>query len=158
QPDRSNSTEGTADGEATGGGELTIAISTEPSTLDGQVVNDRNARVITGNLFESLIRRDRKAQLVPGLATEWKNLDESTWEFTLREGGTYHDGSPFNAESAADSINRMVDPNFETQRGSYIEGITGAEATGEYTLVVKTDGPDAILPLQMAQVPMVPLD
>lgn len=137
---------------------LTIAVSTEPSTLDGQVVNDRNARVITGNLFESLIRRDRNAELSPGLATSWEALDEDTWEFVLRDGVTYHDGSPFNAESAAYGINRMVAEDFETQRGSYIEGILSAEATDDGTVIVTTDGPNAILPLQMAQVPMVPLD
>lgn len=137
---------------------LTIAISTEPSTLDGQVVNDRAARVVTGNIFESLIFRDRTAQLVPGLALSWQSLDEENWEFTLREGVTFHDDSPFNAASAAYSINRMVAEDFETQRSSYIRGIVSAEATGDYTVVVTTDGPDAVLPLQMAQVPMVPLD
>ena len=137
---------------------LTVAVSTEPSTLDGQVANDRNARVITGNIFESLIRRDREAALSPGLATSWETIDEANWEFVLREGVTYHDGSPFNAESAAYSINRMLADDFETQRGSYIEGIVSAEATDEFTVVVTTDGPNAILPLQMAQVPMVPLD
>lgn len=137
---------------------ITIAVSTEPSTLDGQVANDRNARVVTGNLFESLIKRDRQAQLTPGLATSWSSVDESTWEFTLRDGVVYHDGSPFTAESAAYSINRMVAEDFETQRGSYIDGILGAEVAGDLTVRVLTDGPNAILPLQMAQVPMVPLD
>lgn len=136
--------------------ELVIAITTEPSTLDAQVVNDRAARVVTGNLFESLIFRDRDAQLTPGLALEWGPVDETTWEFTLREGVTFHDGSPFNAQSAAYSVNRMVAEDFETQRGSYIRGILSAEAVGDYTIRVNTDGPDAILPLQMAQVPMVP--
>jgi peptide/nickel transport system substrate-binding protein len=153
EPGEEPSAEPAAEGDS-----LIIAISTEPSTLDGQVVNDRNARVITGNLFEALIKRDREALLVPGLATEWANVDDTTWEFTLREDVTYHDGSPFNAASAAYSVNRMVAEDFETQRGSYIKGIVGAEATGDFTLVVTTDGPDAILPLQMAQVPMVPLD
>lgn len=137
---------------------ITIAVSTEPSTLDGQVANDRNARVVSGNLFESLIKRDRQAQLTPGLATSWQTVDESTWEFTLREGVVYHDGSPFTAESAAYSINRMVAEDFETQRGSYIRGILGAEVVDATTIHVLTDGPNAILPLQMAQVPMVPLD
>ena len=136
--------------------ELVIAVTTEPSTLDAQVVNDRAARVVTGNLFESLIFRDRNAQLAPGLALSWGPIDETTWEFTLREGVMFHDGSPFNAQSAAFSVNRMVAEDFETQRGSYIRGILSAEAVGDYTIRVNTDGPDAILPLQMAQVPMVP--
>lgn len=136
--------------------ELVIAITTEPDTLDGQVVNDRAARVMTGNLYEALLFRDREAKLSPGLATSWRNVDESTWEFTLREGVMFHDGSPFNAESAAYSVNRMIADDFETQRGSYIRNIAGAEIVDDYTINVSTDGPNAILLLQMAQVPMVP--
>ena len=136
--------------------ELVIAITTEPSTLDAQEVNDRASRVVTGNLYEALLFRDRNAKLSAGLATDWRNVDEDTWEFTLREGVSFHDGSPFNAESAAYSVNRIVDENYETQRGSYISGIVSAAATGEYTLEVTTDGPNAILLLQMAQLPMVP--
>ena len=136
--------------------EIVIAVTTEPSTLDAQVVNDRAARVVTGNLFESLLFRARDAQLSPGLAIDWRIVDETTWEFTLRPGVTFHDGSPFNAEAAAYSVNRMVAEDFETQRGSYIRNIAGAEVVDENTIRVLTDGPNAILPLQMAQVPMVP--
>ena len=136
--------------------EIVISVTTEPSTLDAQVVNDRAARVVTGNLFESLLFRDRNAQLSPGLAIDWRIVDETTWEFTLRPGVTFHDGSPFNAEAAAYSVNRMVAEDFETQRGSYIRNIAGAEVVDENTIRVLTDGPNAILPLQMAQVPMVP--
>ena len=137
--------------------ELVIAVTTEPSTLDAQVVNDRNSRVVTGNINEALLFRDSDAQLGPGLAIDWRNVDETTWEFTLRPGVTFHDGSPFNAEAAAFSVNRMVDEDFETQRGSYIRNIAGAEVVDDSTIRVLTDGPNSILPLQMAQVPMVPL-
>ncbi len=138
--------------------ELVIAITTEPSTLDAQEVNDRASRVVTGNIFEALLFRDRNANLSPGLATSWRNVNDTTWEFTLREGVVFHDGSPFNAESAAYSVNRIVDENYETQRGSYINGIVSAAAKDEYTLEVTTDGPNAILLLQMAQLPMVALN
>ena len=136
--------------------EIVIAVTTEPSTLDAQVVNDRAARVVTGNLFESLLFRARDAQLSPGLAIDWRIVDEITWEFTLRPGVMFHDGSPFNGEAAAYSVNRMVAEDFETQRGSYIRGIAGAEVVDDTTIRVLTDGPNAILPLQIAQVPMVP--
>ena len=136
--------------------EIVISVTTEPSTLDAQVVNDRAARVVTGNISEALLFRDRGAQLTPGLAIDWRNVDETTWEFTLRPGVTFHDGSPFNGEAAAYSVNRMVAEDFETQRGSYIRGIAGAEAVDDTTIRVLTDGPNAILLLQMAQVPMVP--
>ena len=136
--------------------EIVISVTTEPSTLDAQVVNDRAARVVTGNISEALLFRDRGAQLTPGLAIDWRNVDETSWEFTLRPGVTFHDGSPFNGEAAAYSVNRMVAEDFETQRGSYIRGIAGAEVVDDTTIRVLTDGPNAILLLQMAQVPMVP--
>ena len=137
--------------------EIVIAVTTEPSTLDAQVVNDRSSRVVTGNINEALLFRGSDAQLGPGLAIDWRNVDETTWEFTLRPGVTFHDGSPFNGEAAAYSVNRMVAEDFETQRGSYIRGIVGAEVVDDSTIRVLTDGANSILPLQMAQVPMVPL-
>src|SRR5688572_28732791 len=47
---------------------LILAVATEPSTLDGQAVIDRNSRVASGNIFESLLDRDRSGQIVPWLA------------------------------------------------------------------------------------------
>ncbi len=136
--------------------EIVIAITTEPNTLDAQKVVDRASRVFTGNVFESLLVRDKDAKLTAGLATDWGNVDETTWEFTLRDGVTFHDGSPFNAASAAYSINRIIGEDFETQRGSYVNNIVGAEPAGDNKINVTTDGPNAILLLQVAQIPMVP--
>ena len=48
-------------------------------------------------------------ELAPGLATELPTqVDDTTWEFTLREGVTFHNGEPFNADSVVATINRMV--------------------------------------------------
>ncbi|MGH7809284.1 MAG: ABC transporter substrate-binding protein, partial [Candidatus Binatia bacterium] len=47
---------------------VVIAISTEPSTLDGQAVIDRNSRVASGNIFESLLDRGANGQVIPWLA------------------------------------------------------------------------------------------
>ncbi|MCE2516175.1 MAG: hypothetical protein J4F37_14430 [Acidobacteria bacterium] len=55
-------------------GRVTIAVTTEPSTLDPQAVNDRSSRVVTANLFESLLGRDASTALVPVLATGYGHL------------------------------------------------------------------------------------
>jgi len=53
-------------------------------------------------------------ELQPGLATEWSsNEDGTVWTFTLREGVTFHDGTPFNAEAAKFNFDRWNDPAFE---------------------------------------------
>ena len=136
-------------------GSVTIAVTTEPSTLDPQAVNDRSSRVVTSNLFESLLGRDSTGVLVPVLATSYMGVDDDTWRFEIREGVTFHDGQALNAQAAADSLNRMLDPDYSTQRDSYIERIVSGEAVGEFTLDIHTDGVNAVLLLQLAQLPVI---
>ena len=136
-------------------GRVTIAVTTEPSTLDPQAVNDRSSRVVTANLFESLLGRDPSTALVPVLATSWPEVvDDDTWRFAVREGVTFHDGQDLNAQAVADALNRMLDPDYSTQRDSYIRGITSVEAVDAYTVDIHTDGVNATLPLQIAQLPI----
>ena len=136
-------------------GRVTIAVTTEPSTLDPQAVNDRSSRVVTANLFESLLGRDPSTALVPVLATSWPEVvDDDTWRFTVREGVTFHDGQDLNAQAVADALNRMLDPDYSTQRDSYVRGITSVEAADTYTVDIHTDGVNATLPLQIAQLPI----
>ena len=136
-------------------GRVTIAVTTEPSTLDPQAVNDRSSRVITANLFESLLGRDASTALVPVLATGYEVVDDDTWRFAVREGVTFHDGQALNAQAVADSLNRMLDPDYSTQRDSYIRDIASAEAVDEFTVDIHTDGVNAVLPLQIAQLPVI---
>ena len=50
--------------------------------------------------------------MVPGLAESWTNIDPMTWEVKLRQGVTFHDGSPFTAEDVVFSLTRAPDvPN-----------------------------------------------
>ncbi len=137
-------------------GRITIAVTTEPSTLDPQAVNDRSSRVVTSNLFESLLGRDASTALVPVLATAFpETVDDDTWRFQVREGVTFHDGQALNAQAVADSLNRMLDPDYSTQRDSYIRNIVSAEAVDTYTVDIHTDGVNAVLPLQIAQLPVI---
>jgi len=136
---------------------LVIAVSTEPSTLDGQAVIDRNSRVASGNIFESLLDRSANGQVIPWLAESYKAVNDTTWRFSLKKNVKFHNGEPFNAEAAAFSVNRITDKAYKTQRASYIENIKGAKAVDEYTLDVMTDGSNAVLPVQMTQLVMVPL-
>ena len=137
-------------------GSITIAVTTEPSTLDPQAVNDRSSRVVTSNLFESLLGRDAATELVPVLATGFPEaVDDDTWRFSVREGVTFHDGQALNAQAVADSLNRMLDPDYSTQRDSYIRNIASAAVVDEYTVDIHTDGINAVLPLQIAQLPVI---
>jgi len=59
-------------------------------------------------VVETLTWLDPEGVLQPALATEWKPTGDKTWEFRLREGVTFHNGEPFNAEAAAFALNRYA--------------------------------------------------
>jgi peptide/nickel transport system substrate-binding protein len=47
------------------------------------------------HIFDSLVKRDEKGKWLPGLAVSWRQIDDTTWEFKLRHGVKFHDGSDF---------------------------------------------------------------
>jgi peptide/nickel transport system substrate-binding protein len=135
---------------------LVIAIGTEPATIDAQAVIDRSSRVFTGNVFETLLARDRDAKIIPLLAESYSPVNDTTWRFVLRKGVKFHNGEDFNAEAAAFSVNRIISKDYKTLRTSYITGITGAKVVDANTVDVTTDGVNAVLPIQMTSLAMVP--
>ena len=54
--------------------------------------------MMNGQVYERLVRRDRKLKIVPGLATEWQQVGPLVWRFKLRQGVKFHDGTPFTAD------------------------------------------------------------
>jgi peptide/nickel transport system substrate-binding protein len=134
-----------------------IAIGSEPTTLDPQLRDDGGERVVTDNIFETLMVRNPAGELGLGLAaSEPVQVDETTWEVELREGVTFQNGEPFDAEAAAYSVNRIIDPEFNSEQLSYFNTIAGAEAVGPTTLRITTKGPDPILPARLYWLKMVP--
>lgn len=137
--------------------DVTIALGSEPTTLDPQLREDGGERAINDNVYETLTVRGPDGTLSPGLAAEMPTqLDETTWEVVLRDGITFHNDEPFDAEAVAYSINRVIDPEFNSEQASFFSTITGAEAVGDLTVQVKTDGPDPILPARLYWMKMVP--
>lgn len=97
-------------GEAENTDVLYHSVSSEPYiTLDPSAENSNGIYVLQ-NVYETLTRYNNETnQVEPWLATEWtKNDDGTVWEFKLREGVTFHDGTPLNAEAVKKSIDRTI--------------------------------------------------
>src|SRR5262245_60372005 len=84
--------------------ELKIGLSADVTTLDPHFVAAQPNLTVGRHVFESLVDVDEKARLIPSLAESWRPLDATTWEFKLRRGVKFHDGSDFTAEDVVFSL------------------------------------------------------
>lgn len=139
--------------------EITVAIASEPSTLDPQQRDDGAERAINDNIYETLMIRTAEGDLEPGLAASApKQIDEVTWEFDLREGVTFTNGEPFNADSVVASVERIIAPDFNSEQMAYFGTVSGAEKVDDDTVRILTSTPDPQLPSRMYWMKMVPAE
>lgn len=91
------------------GGNLTIGLAIEPITLDPALVLYIPDNFIARNIYDTLVNVNSEGALTPGLATDWAVNDAGTeFTFTLREGVTFHDGTPFNADAVKVALDRAA--------------------------------------------------
>ena len=136
--------------------DITLALGTEPSTLDPQTAQDGSERAVSRNIFETLLTRTPKGELVPQLATALpRQTGADTWEVTLRPNLKFSDGQALDAAAVAASINRIVDPKTASRQRPFFLGIKRAEAVDAVTVRVHTNGADPALPARLSWLTIV---
>jgi peptide/nickel transport system substrate-binding protein len=139
--------EGTG-GPAGSGGHLVYAEQFPPSAAWAVETNDAHTLSRAGCL-ETLVKYTTEGELEPMLATEWNQVEPTTWDFTLREGVTFQDGTPMDAEAVAGALTHVLE--VETPARAFnADVIAGVEATDEATVRVTTPKPDPLVPLRVA--------
>lgn len=130
--------------------EVTIALSGAPATLDPHKSFNGFVFTVTNQLYETLIYRSADGSLQPRLATDWRMVNDTTYEFTLREDVTFHDGTPFTADAVKYSLERLLDPDTQAIGSFIISMVEEIEAVDEYTVRITTDAPFAPLPAHLS--------
>ena len=135
---------------------LNIGIQNEPNTMDPQWnVLGSNTQAMR-NQYDTLIGRDVNLQLVPSLALSWKVVDDTTWEFKLRPGVKFHDGSDFTAEDVKFTLARIPTlPGNPSAYTLYINQIKEVVVVDPHTVRFVTDGPAPLLPTNLSNVFMI---
>ncbi|GAK02794.1 oligopeptide ABC transporter, periplasmic oligopeptide-binding protein OppA [Geomicrobium sp. JCM 19037] len=137
-------------GEAQQGGNLQIAVFRDAVSLDPHGSNDTASTHIRTNIYEKLVNHDENMEIQPELAEDFEQLDEYTWEFTLREDVTFTDGTPFNAESVQATLERVLDEETASPKNFMYEMIDEIEIVDDYTVQIITEFPFAPLAANLA--------
>lgn len=98
------------------------------------------------HMFDTLVWANARVQLEPGLAESWRPIDATTWEFKIRQGVKFHDGSDLTAEDVKFSIDRIPVVTGPTTMAIYVRRVKETVIVDPYTIHIKTDGPAATLP------------
>jgi len=137
--------------------EVSIGLQAAITSIDPHYHNLSPNNSLLLNIYEPLINRDPDGKLVPALAVSWKALDDLTWEFKLRKGVKFHDGSPFTAEDVVATIKRIPNvPNSPSSMATFVKPIVETKVVDPYTIVFRTAAPHVLLPSDMASFYIIP--
>jgi peptide/nickel transport system substrate-binding protein len=133
-----------------------VAMSSPPTSMDPHFQNiTTNANVIE-HMFEPLVMRDPDGKLAPGLAESWKLLNGLTWEFKIRKGARFSDGSPVTAEDVIYSLDRPATiKNSPASFTLFTKAIINKQASDASTVRLTTGQPSPLLPADLVSIIIV---
>ena len=140
-----------AAGETTQKRDLVVLQPSDITGLDPHGALHTSDIAVKCNIFDTLVRRHPNGTLRPALATAWKRTAATTWEFALRPGVRWHDGTRFTSIDAKYSLDRTYDATLKAARlNAYFETIARTEAPDSGTLIIHTRQPDPLIPAKLA--------
>ncbi|MFC3899946.1 glutathione ABC transporter substrate-binding protein [Aliicoccus persicus] len=144
------STDDEASTEDEDGLDLNLSFLALPNSLDPHAANDGYSLYVMVNIYETLVRLNEDLELEPALAESYEQIDDTTWEFVLREDVEFHDGEPFNAEAVKVNLDRVLDEDIGSPLAFLFTEIDEVEVVDEYTVHITTHQPFAALPSHLA--------
>jgi peptide/nickel transport system substrate-binding protein len=152
--------EGATDDSAPGpedmDGTLIVGRGGDTVSLDAGTATDGESARVIQEIIEPLVRLEgTSTKPIPWLAESWETEDSQTWTFHLRQGVTFHDGTPFNAEAVKFNMDRWTDPDNEYRFGRTFEyysyefgetlGINEVNVIDDHTLEIVLSQPSSVL-------------
>ena len=126
--------------------DLKIGVASEVTTLDPHFFHLGSNTEIDKLVYSGLITQDADLKVFPDLAVSWRTLDDTHWEFKLREGVKFHDGTPLTADDVVFTYQRARNvPNSPANFLQFLKHVAKTTAVDDHTLVIETDQPDPIL-------------
>ena len=124
--------------------EVVIGLGAEPRTMLAVTIVDWTTNTQLEHIYDRLLDRDPKTlRPKPMLATGWRIVNDTTWEFTLRQGVKFHNGEPFTAQSVKATIDYALDPASKSHFASaaYWGLVKEVQVVDDYTVRFVTKQP-----------------
>lgn len=135
---------------------LVLALHRDQDNMDPHLHFQRVGIIMNINMYDSLLHKNTKLEYEPSLATAWKTLDDTTWQFTLRQGVKFHNGDPFSAEDVKFSFERVLDPATKSPQYGNIRAIKEVKIIDAQTVHLITDKPFPLLLERVVYFPIIP--
>ncbi len=137
--------------------DLSIALGADVTSIDPHFHNLTPNNNVGNHVFETLVAKDARGRLKPALAESWRAVDETTWEFKLRRGVKFHDGTDFTAADVVATLDRVPNvPNSPSSFATYSKQITEKIVVDAHTIRFKTAKPYPLMPNDMGTIMIIP--
>lgn len=137
---------------------VTIAVPALPDTLDPHVIDDPATRYVHAAVFDAVTTVDEHGEVQPALATEWRPLGPTAWEFKIRQNVRFQNGEELNAHTVVFNVRRVLRPDLHSPVLKDIPTLVRANTRDLHTVVVTTRRPDPILPRRLAALYIAPIE
>jgi peptide/nickel transport system substrate-binding protein len=135
---------------------LTVALVSHAPTLDPHMHFERVGILVNINMFDSLLHRNTKLEFEPSIATSWKALSDTQWEFKIRKGVRFHNGETLTPEDVKYSFDRVIDQTKKSPQYGNIRAIKEVRVVNPETVHIITDKPFPLLLERLVFFPIVP--
>ncbi|GAU86790.1 ABC transporter substrate-binding protein [Bosea sp. BIWAKO-01] len=130
---------------------INIGLSSAAAMLDLVRTSSGPDFEVVRQIFDTLLTRNEETgEFTPNLATSWRLVDDVTWQFKLREGVTFHNGEPFNAEAVAFSVMRYLKPELKSPHAGVLSFIEKVDVIDASTVNIVTKKPYPVFLVHMA--------
>ena len=136
-------------------GEIVAGVSERALTLDPANHYSISATSVLRHIFDPLVDVSNDSKFSPALAESWRAVSTTQWRFTLRKGVTFHDGTPFTADSVVYTLKRVRD-NTKLIKAFVYQDIESVDKDGDYGVVVTSKRPFGSLPAHLTMLGMLP--
>jgi len=126
-------------------GTIKVGLSQLPMSLDSRYATDAASHRIQEFIHRGLVKLDERFQPQPDLAESWEHPDPLTWQFKLKEGVLFHDGSPVRTSDVAATLNAILDVSKASPLRAGLAAIESVKVVSERELLLKLNKPDASL-------------